>query len=259
MSGLTIRVVAGFPENVNIMGNPDVSYEFIDMSNDELVVVKKYDRDLCVMKVAMDLNIWQHNPVFDLSLWGDRFYWMPNIRVEFISDEDTVLAGRVTGFEHYPELRSLCMNVRYWYTRLADREDYELYTSDLRGIEFCSKLENLAMCGHNVSDLSPIIDLPLKNLSIGGNPITSLDPINFETLEHLEIDSSHLDLFTESHNLSKLKSLTVYGHPACDILTHPWIVSITEKFGLRLETNGIRGLARRMVDGRAIKIRKYVR
>lgn len=240
MPGLTFRVLAGFPERMYISDDSeDVSYEDIDMSGDSLTVVKKYKRKSCWMDVVLDPDTFEHNPVIDLSLWADKCCWMPRIRIEFTSEYDTTLSGRVSGFENYVNLKVLLMSARDGYENLAGRQDDERRTSNLGGIEFCTELERLEMRGHNVSDLSPITGLPLKYLSICGNPISSLDPINFKTLEKLEIDSSHVDLFTEAHDLSTLKSLTVYRHPAYDISTHPWITSITEKFGLRPRRAGL--------------------
>lgn len=234
MSGLTFRAVSGFTK---VSGEVDceVSYEEIEFSDDCLTVVKKYDRRQCWMDVVLDVNTFQNNPVIDLSLWADKYCWMPCIRIEFTSEHDSTLSGRVFGFENYVGLKVLLMSARDGHENLAGRQDDERRTSNLRGIEFCTELIRLEMCGHNVSDLSPIAGLPLKILSICGNPVSSLDPINFKTLKRLEIDSSHLDLFTEAHDLSTLRTLTVHRHPAYDISTHPWIVSIIEKFGLRLD------------------------
>lgn len=200
-----------FEEGVNIVSE-------IDKGNYCMVVHPNNTRD---------------SATIDLSLWEDRLHWIPNIVVEFDSGNPRKVTGQVTGFEHYPCLKKMHMHALL-LTNIGMPRDVDNTTTNLMGIEFCTELEHLSIAGHAVSDLSPITGLPLKELDICGNPISSFDPINFKTLRVFHIDSSHLDLFTDFHDLSRLGALYVYDHPAQDIATHPWIKNITEICGLRL-------------------------
>ncbi|WP_287925396.1 ABC transporter substrate-binding protein [Kosmotoga pacifica] len=112
--------------------------------------------------------------------------------------------------------------------------------SNLGGLEYCTNLEALFVSRNQITDLTPIMNLPnLRTLFVGWNPISDISQLqNLSQLENIGIEGLNLGnedvLFLA--NFVNLRSLCINVNNLTDI---SFITSMTQLEYLNIEDNNI--------------------
>lgn len=227
------------PENI-IFSPGQICLGDLEIRGSEIGIATKYP--LAEIPIRIHLRFQNAGPgeneQVELGTWARHF--SNSKRIEFKYYYRRFLHGRtflVTGFENYPQLESLRMGGED-----PAAGNVTGTTTNLNGIEFCTNLRELDVKYHQITDLTPIKDLPIRRLNISHNPIQSFDPINFGALEELIIDRTQIDLFSDGHDLTSLKVLSIDDSDAT-VFQHPGLVSLARHYGLIASGVDHRGIA----------------
>ena len=94
-----------------------------------------------------------------------------------------------------------------------------LLIESLVGLEAATNLQNVALGGNNISDVSPLANLSkLRYLDLRGNQISDVSPLaHLSKLRHLELKGNQISDLTPLAHLSALRHLDLRGNQISDL------------------------------------------
>ncbi len=97
--------------------------------------------------------------------------------------------------------------------------EYRLQIKSLVGLEAATNLQNVALGGNNISDVSPLAHLStLRYLDLRGNQISDVSPLaHLSTLRYLDLKGNHISDVSPLAHLSTLSHLDLRSNQISDV------------------------------------------
>ena len=112
--------------------------------------------------------------------------------------------------------------------RLTQLEADEKGISDLRGLEYATRLERIELRRNEISDLSPLTELTrLNNIKLRGNQITDVSPLaGLINVDWLGLEENQITDLSPLQGLKKLNGIGISGNPVSDVSSLVSLISL---------------------------------
>jgi Leucine-rich repeat (LRR) protein len=108
--------------------------------------------------------------------------------------------------------------------------------TDISALASIYNLRYLDLASNNISDITPLSDLPLNTLEVRYNHITNIEPLaKMEELQNLTLESNPIKDITPLYKLTNLNRLTILGVQISDF---GFLKNMTQLRNLNLENTG---------------------